>query len=354
MKEILVDLYKVKDLYSGLGQFSINYARELVRQSPENFHFEFLTPGNINLGTGTNFSLAHAGFQKRYLPGFNKTYHIWHSLQQFPSHFPNKRTAFILTIHDLNFLIEKSEAKQAKYLKKLQSNCDRADVITAISYFVKQSIEKHINLRGKTIRVIYNGIEFDAEAEAVKPSFAGTKKFFFSVGIFTPKKNFHVLVPLMKNFPNHTLILAGNNDTPYGKQIRHQLHEMGLTDRVILPGRVTDSEKHWLYSNCEAFLFPSVAEGFGMPPIEAMKHGKPVFLSKHTSLPEIGGDAAFYFPNFEEKEMAEILSSRLKYFTDNEPSLSEQIKTHAQKFSWTNCASQYISLYNEIALGQTI
>jgi len=354
MKEVLIDIYKIKSLYSGLGQYSINYANELMRQPSEEFNFFFLIPEKLQLekiefGNLKNFNSTKLDLQKRYFPGFNKPYDIWHSIQQFPSCFPNKKSQFILTIHDLNFLIEKNEVKKLKYLKKLQENVDRADYITTISDFTKKTIESHINLRGKTIRTIYNGIMINPQGASSKPGFVDDKKFFFSIGIFNKKKNFHALLPIMKHFKDYKLILAGDNDTSYGEQVQQQIRNMNLEGQVILSGKISESEKIWLYSHCEAFLFPSLAEGFGMPVIEAMMFGKAVFISKFTSLPEIGGDSAFYFDNFDEEYMSLFIQKELSYYKDNQEILSEQIREHAKKFSWQTCITQYLNLYHTIS-----
>ncbi|NCO56352.1 MAG: glycosyltransferase family 1 protein, partial [Bacteroidetes bacterium] len=82
MKEILIDLYKAKNLFSGLGQFSINFAKELVNHSVDDLNFIFLTPKNFEF---ENINSVNVSFQKRYFPSLNKTYDIWHGLQQFPS-----------------------------------------------------------------------------------------------------------------------------------------------------------------------------------------------------------------------------------------------------------------------------
>jgi glycosyltransferase involved in cell wall biosynthesis len=349
MKKVLIDLYKVKDLYSGLGQFSLNYAYEILNQSPGEFEIIFLTPGKLEFEGYKNVNTVKANFQKRYLPIFSKSYDIWHSLNQFPSHLPNRKSKFILTVHDLNFLIEKNETKRIRYLKKLQKNFDRADYITAISEFTKKTIEDNVALNGKSIITIYNGIAIDSNAPGRKPAFSDGRKFFFSIGIFNGKKNFHTLLPVMNYFKDYQLIIAGNTDTAYGRQMHDQIIKMNLADRVFLPGKINEDEKIWLFRNSEAFLFPSKAEGFGMPVIEAMRFGKPVFLSRFTSLPEIGGDPAFYFDNFDEEYMASFIKSKLSYYNDNKSVLSDQIKKHSDKFTWQKSIASYLELYKEIA-----
>lgn len=285
MKSVLIDLYKIKNLYSGLGQFSMNFANELTSQLPEEMEVDFLIPKKSKVSLlWSNVNIIRTTFLKRHFPSINN-YAIWHSLQQFPSFFPNNKSTWILTIHDLNFLIEKNEKKKRKYSKRLQKNINRADYITAISNFTKKEIEKNFSLDEKEISVIYNGVPSGTEIEKVEPPFIESNKFFFSIGIFNEKKNFKRLLPLVKHFDNYQLIIAGNKDTSYGREIENEINRLGLNDRIILPGKINDSHKQWLYANCEAFLFPSLAEGFGFPVIEAMHLGKPVFQSRHTSLP---------------------------------------------------------------------
>lgn len=350
MKKILVDTYKTIDLHSGLGQFSLNFAKQLLSQKPTELEITFLLPKNVNPNCISQSSVVHSiksDFQKRYFPFLNTSYTIWHSLYQLPSHFPGRNTFWILTIHDLNFLQEKNPHKANKYLKRIQKNIDRADCITTISNYSKGLIEQHLNLNGKEIHVIYNGIASNDYPTMVKPDFMGDGKFLFSIGIFNRKKNFHTLLPLMKSFENHQLILAGNHETSYGKEIMQEIKRLNLEKKVLLPGKISESDKYWLYNNCDALLFPSLAEGFGMPVIEAMKAGKPVFLSKYTSLPEIGDDAAFYFDSFEETNMVKVIQSGLDEFNRNPSFHINRIKKHAERFSWQTCMNNYLNLYKQ-------
>lgn len=346
MKEILIDLYKVKNRYSGLGQFSENFAREYARSPLYGVTTDYLVPDKKLPINSPGIRLVKAGFQKRYFPSFNKNYDLWHSLHQFPSHQPNQQTRFLLTIHDLNFLVEKGGAKRKKYLDCLQRNIHKADAITTISEYTRNLVQEHVNLRGKKIQVIYNGITTGDPAESPPGYVQG--KFFFSIGLFNRKKNFHSLLPAMKHFKDHQLILAGDHATAYGREMKVQIDQMDLGNQVVLAGKVSDPEKYWLYSNCEAFLFPSLAEGFGMPAIEAMKFGKPVFLSTFSSLPEIGDDKAFYFDKLEEDAMAGFIKEKLAAFHQDPVTFSKEVKAYAEKFNWEKCLGEYKQLYREI------
>jgi hypothetical protein len=125
MKRILIDTYKAKDPFSGLGQFSLNFAEALRRYSGEEDDYYYLLPSGLELEGVELSNQVRAGFWQRYFPFMSHAFHIWHSLQQFPSYLPHRKSKWVLTIHDLNFLIEKNERKKKKYLKRLQQNVDR-------------------------------------------------------------------------------------------------------------------------------------------------------------------------------------------------------------------------------------
>ncbi|MFA4851597.1 MAG: glycosyltransferase family 1 protein [Bacteroidales bacterium] len=348
IKNILIDIYKTKDLYSGLGEFSFNFAKEISSLASKDYNLNFLVPGNIDIQTNDHIHLKKSDFQKRYLPCLNEKYDIWHCLHQFPAHLPNKNSKLILTVHDLNFLLEKRKSKASGYLKRLQENINRASIITVISDYTKKVVLENLDIKDKPIYRIYNGVKLECYNNVPKPDYIKSNKFFFTIGIISPKKNFHTLLPLMKYFKDYQLIIAGNKDSKYAKEIERQICSLGLEGNVHLPGKISNQEKYWLYSNCTAFLLPSLAEGFGMPIIEALLIGKPVFASKHTSLQEIGGDFAFYWDNFSPDYMAEVIEKKLSYFHQNHSQLSKGNMNYAQKFNWQNCIENYLDVYNEL------
>ena len=105
--------------------------------------------------------------------------------------------------------------------------------------------------------MIYNGVEEIYKKPSSKPDGLIEKPFFFSISAFRPKKNFHVLLDMMKLMPDKHLYIAGNNKTEYGEMIEDRIEKEGIKN-VTLLGVVSEEEKVWLYSNCEAFLFPSL------------------------------------------------------------------------------------------------
>lgn len=348
MNKVLVDFYRLKDVYSGLGYFSKQLSLFLLENNT-NAQLTFLVPKSFvevydKLCQTKSLTNIH-----RFFSRYAGSYDLWHSTSQFPRVLPiRKKTRFILTIHDLNFLYEKSYSKQKKYTRRLQKLVNRADAITAISHFTKSSIEQNLNLQGKKIDVIYNGVDSPELTKPKKPNWIENEAFFFSIGYFTKKKNWESLIHMMTEFPNQKLVISGFNETSYGKECRQIIEEQGMGNRVILSGPVSNEEKSWLFANCTAFLFPSIAEGFGMPAVEAMKMGKPTFLSTHTSLPEIGGDAAFFFDSFEKNHMKSVVESGLKLVEKNPEKFADKIRAHVQKFDWQIAAKQYLALYDKL------
>jgi glycosyltransferase involved in cell wall biosynthesis len=158
-----------------------------------------------------------------------------------------------------------------------------------------------------------------------------------------PNKNIAALIDLAANWREQRFVFAGA-DSPYVAEVQRLLAE-GRLDNVRLVIDIDEGEKAWLYAQCDAFLFPSWTEGFGLPPLEAMYFGKPVFLSRLTSLPEVGGDAAAYWDEFSPPSMRASIEATLAGWTAQD---SARARARAQTFTWQSCASEYLALYRRL------
>ena len=262
MSKISLDFYKIKNMNSGLGQFSWRFSEALAQHAPNEWSlFGIIPPDSKKIAS--RYQPIKTNLLNRIFEN-SKEFDLWHSLHQFPAHFPKKGTTHILTVHDLNFLTEKTGRKKIRYLNQVQKNVDNASVITAISNFTKSQIEENVNLKGKEVTVIYNGVQVDTFIDSTPPDYLSGLDYFFSIGIFNEKKNFHALFDLMHQFADKKLVIAGVNTTAYGAKLKELIVKKGLTDKIILVGPVSEKDKYWLYKNCTAFLFPSLAEGFGL------------------------------------------------------------------------------------------
>jgi len=343
--KLLVDIYKTNDPYSGLGQYSMNFANELMKYRPRDIELSFLVPAGFKFPKYSDATWIRTGFWQRLIPGLSPKADVWHSLHQFPSHLPHPSSKFILTVHDLNFLSDKKPSGISKYLKKLQLNVDRASAITVISDYTGKVLKEHINTRNKQVITIHDGVRLESRPDAERPGWMPDRPFFFSLSVFKESKNLHTLIPMMEHFPDHVLVLGGNNRTSYGDRIRQILKTTEFKSNIILAGPVDEDEKYWLYKNCRAFLFPSLAEGFGLPVIEAMLTGKQVFLSRSSSLPEIGGVIAFYWDNSNASDMASVLRNGLELREKDLVSSARVTIEYASRFNWENCILKFLELY---------
>ena len=344
---VVFDCERMKYPNTGLAVFCNNIAENLVKQRMSvHDRLEFFVPSRYRglWGEEVLYRPVHA-LDQVYLH-CNSNVRVWHSAFQQTSFMPPARVKVVLTVHDLNFLYDKPLRKHRKYLSVIQKNLDRADHIVAVSESTKRDLLDNLNMRGKYVEVVYNGLNhFDGDM--VPPVSRPKGKFLFSVGTVVPKKNFHVL-PCLLQGNDLELIIAGN-PSPYVDVILDEARRYGVEERVKIVGPIDESVKHWYFKYCKAFVFPSIAEGFGLPVIEAMAYGKPVFLSRHTCLPEIGGEQAYYFnTDFDRALMQEEFRQGLDDYYRHEQERAEAIKAHALQFSWAHAARQYLDIYREM------
>jgi glycosyltransferase involved in cell wall biosynthesis len=144
----------------------------------------------------------------------------------------------------------------------------------------------------------------------------------------------------------HQLVLVG--ETLFrSRGIFETIAKLGLGDRIVLPGRHPHGELPLFYSGADVFAFPTLSEGFGLPPLEAMACGTPVVASNVTSVPEVLGDAALMFDPSRPEEIAESI---LKTLTDDDlrNELVRRGKANSAKYSWVETARHIVSAYETI------
>ena len=220
--------------------------------------------------------------------------------------------------------------------------------IIVLSNFVKRDVAAYAHVRPSKITVTYAAADFIPDPPEALPSLA-EKGFLLYVGRPLPHKNLPRLIEAFKTLklqhPELKLVLAGKKDALY-ESIENEVSRQGIKD-VVFTGFVTEGNLRWLYEHCAAYIFPSLSEGFGLPGLEAMEHGAPVVSSNATCLPEIYGDAAFYF---NPTDIGSIVSAINNVLVD--PILREQLiergRTQVKKFSWPRMASETLSVYRKV------
>ncbi len=349
MKKVLIDLSILKHLNCGLGQVAYNYAKYFEKHAKElDFEVHLLVPKAYKGSFGSDVFYHESKELYTIFPCLLPRFDVWHSIHQLSRFKVSRRsTKNILTIHDLNFIYEKEGATLVKYTKRLQKKIDRANKLMCISNFAKDDVVKHFH-PSKEIEVLYNGVEFLSSRDEKQPNMHGKegRKFLFTIGQLMPKKNFHVLLDAMKLLPEYTLFIAGKNNTEYADMMQKRIEEEHI-DNVVLLGEILHSEKVWLYNHCDAFLFPSLFEGFGLPIIEAMYFKKPVLSSDKTSLKEIGAGHAIFMEDFEAEHIAEKVRTAIDQF-QTDPSLAIRNEEYARSFSYEKHLGRYIEIYREL------
>ena len=356
MPTIALEMERLRNPYSGLGQYCLQLghafadlpAVALAKEGTvAGIGFSCLVPIERIGEFGKEMTYkAVKPWHKIIGPSFGES--LWHCMHQDSEYMPRSRkTPLAITIHDLNFLDrpDYSEAKQKRRLGSMQQKINQARGLVYISEYVRQWVHQHLQVpAGMVESVIYNGGSLTEKMSNIQHPMSNVRgPFLFSIGIH-PKKNYHVLMPILAEFKEYRWIIAGPDSRGYRAKIEQEAAKLGVTDRIEFCGPVGDKEKLDYYEKCVALLFPSLSEGFGLPVVEAMSLGKPVFLSNRTSLPEIGGSEAYYFKDFEPKTLKETFAAGIKDF-ENDPAKPARMIAWAAQFTWQKAAAQYIEFY---------
>lgn len=343
---VLVTFDSMKDVNRGYFSFGKGLGDALIKQNHDRFRLEYYLFKRTPYLFDGKVDVAYLSkLHKFFFPDRNK-FDVVHLTDQTCRLRPNRVNAKkIMTIHDMNKVhLKFSKPHRIKvYIENLRKLISQVDKVVTISEFVASDVLKYFPEAKAKLSVIYNGADKLVIPRNHNPTNVPQKPFLFTIGLLSVQKGFHLLPALLKG-NDYQLIISGI-ETPHKQKIIEQAKRFNCEDRMMITGPVTDDDKAWYYKNCSAFIFPSIAEGFGLPVIEAMHFGKPVFLSKYTSLPEVGGNAAYYFDNFEPEHMQSVFANGMQDFKDR--NRAEEMINQANKFSWERAANEYLNLYEE-------
>lgn len=344
------DLMRYRD--SGLYHYCLNlgtYVQQALNREQEGRILFYVPPGGHNAFGGDAQCILEKKWHHKFIKPFLWDCDIWHAPFQSGRVVPknNKRSRILLTIHDLNCIHEeKPDSEIIESLKKTQHLIDRSDAIVCISGHCKNDVNTYLDVKDKPIYVVYNGTHQIATPPVKPAGYKPARPFIFTIGYVNRKKNFHTLIPLLKH-SEFELVVAGKLDEPdYVNSMRVLARKLGVNDRLHILGPVSEADKAWYLNHCLAFMLPSIAEGFGAPVVEAMKFGKPLFLSNRTSLPEIGSDVAFYFNDFDPEHMRQVFYDGMFAYQQN--GLEKRIVARGNDFNWEEKAKEYINIYRSL------
>ncbi len=261
----------------------------------------------------------------------------------------------VTSILDLNLLridsndMNSIELKIKKYIFAglLKKVAQRSKHVITISNYSKKDILHFVHINTNKITVAYPAAEqFSEYPETIKQF--KNRDYIMYVGRAESYKNNRTLIKahqeLLVQHPDLRLVIVGSKDKLRLSDMEW-VRDKDYTN-VDFVGFMSDAQLAWLYQNCKAYIFPSLMEGFGLPPLEAMQYGAPVASSNTTCLPEVLGDAALYFDPTDTDDMVDKIS-RILDDKDLRNELRKKGQEQVKKYSWDRMAKQTLEVYNE-------
>ena len=351
-KTVFLESHNLKNKATGLGTFNYELIKGLSQLEFNNLDLVLnaKNPELLKSEFGDKFKYKKYTDLSRYsIFRTRKKYDLWHSMNQNSKVEPYHVNKYLLTIHDVNFVEEISSDMNHKVNKLFLKKLEKANAITYVSEFAKKQTHQYFKVPNIPEYVIHNGnpISTILDTSSFISPIPLDKPFLYSIGDFLERKNFLSVVKMMLHVTDYNLILSGNKNKAYGKEIEDFIQSNNLQNRIFLTGKVDEVAKQFYLSKCHAFVFPSIREGFGLPPIEAMHFGKPIFLSNKTSLPEIGGEHAYYWDNFDPEYMKNTLINGLNHFYNHQNEMEMLMKKRAASFDWKVAAAEYLKVYEK-------
>lgn len=353
MKRIILDCEQLRKPFSGIHTYCDCLATALSAQAPAQGSLQltlYVPPAwKGHYGSSVEYK-EWKRLHKFHLPLPEKP-SLWHCAIQNSKYWPvSGKVPLLTTVHDVNFMhVEETAARHRFHYNAYKHIIGRSERLVTISEATKKDIQKYFDVDGSRIDVIYNGMDTRpvvSQAPATLPK----NPYLLNINRIARNKNIHTLPSLLVGNSFDLYIVGSVEDKQYLQEILSQARRWGVQERIHFTGPVEEAQRNWYLENCTAFLFPSQAEGFGLPVIEALKLYKPVFCSDRTSLPEVGGPCAWYFPHdFDPEGMQDTLVQGLQSFGRGEIT-HEAIDAHLSRFSWDKAARQYWNIYHQMTL----
>ncbi len=277
-------------------------------------------------------------------------------------------TPTVVTIHDLIPLIlpaYRGPLLVRLYTHLVSAAARRADAIIADSEASKEDIVRLLGIPAERVQVIYLAVDRrfrpitdEAHLENVRRKYHLPADYVFYLGGFDQRKNLGTLLKAFKRLTfdlkprtsDLQLVIAGHlpaRDTPFFPDPRRMVRELGLQGKVAFIGWVPEEDKPALYSMAKLFVFPSLYEGFGLPPLEAMACGTPVISSNVSSLPEVVGDAGLLVDPRDAAELADAMATILDDGRLRR-GLGQRGLEQARRFSWEKTARETLKVYRRV------
>ncbi|MGX6445624.1 glycosyltransferase family 4 protein [Neobacillus sp. K501] len=270
----------------------------------------------------------------------------------------NNRTKYFVTIYDLALFKFKGISATSNTIRQklfTKSACKKADKIIAISEATANDIVSLFNISPKKICVSYCGgmpsdfAKCTVDIDSVNPMIVFPEKYFLFVSTIEPRKNIPTIIKAFEKYIDDTnsdmkLVIAGRIGWKCEETFQ-TIENCKYKNRIVLPGFITDIEKSYLLSNASVFLYPSLYEGFGIPILEAMEYNVPVITTKISSMPEVGGDGAFYIDNPLDYVSLANRMNEVMSLGEERIECINLMQRQLKKFSWKKNARELMCIF---------
>lgn len=354
MLKVLINGLQLSNSNSGVQYYTQQLYKELEKNESDEIKLVLLQFSNGQSGINNRIKrIILENFYFLYLLR-KSNFNLYHSPNYVLPFFINSPS--VLTIHDLITLDypELCQNESVLYFKHLLPlSIAKATKIIAVSNTVKNDILKHFNIPPSKIEVIFHGInpifKFTIN-KSVYSKYQLPEKYILFVGNIEPKKNIERLILafelLKKNKEiNHKLVIVGKKGWKY-RHIFNTISNLAFENEIILTGYVSEDDLPAIYSQADLFAFPSLYEGFGIPPLEAMACETPVLVSNKGALPEITGNTCLQVDPYN----IQAISKGMYLLLTNNDLREKQVskgKEWIKRFSWEKAAIETIEVYKQ-------
>lgn len=271
----------------------------------------------------------------------------------------NIRGKIVNTVHDMVYIRYPETMSEANYnihRTNLQRSCINADVILTVSQNSRNEIAEFMNVPLDKIQVAYPAVDRavfypNKNYGLIREKYEISGSYILYLGTLEPRKNIISIIKAFKIISDRNkeimLVIAGEKGWQYDEVFRN-VEDLHLQDKVIFTGYVPEEDICVLYSCALAFVFPSLYEGFGIPPLEAMACGTPVIVSEAASLREVVGDAGILVDPLDVENIA-FEMERLINDSSLRTIYSKKGVNQARDFSWEKSAKKVLEIYNSLA-----
>ena len=264
---------------------------------------------------------------------------------------------FVLTLHDLKHYLYRDLVLLRRHLLWrvwCKLNTRKAAKIITVSEYVKKQILREFPVHSADIHVIANGVDKRfrpcAKTQAFREKYQLPERYVLFVGQTSTNKNIRRAIDAMNlvcksHKTDHCFVIAGMPGEA-DADLRAYVRNSHLEKMILFLGYVDDNDLPQLYSNAALFLFPSITEGFGIPPLEAMRCGIPVVAARASSMPEVLGDAAIWVDPLSVDSIAEGINTGLLDQNARNRAIARGL-FRAEQFSWEKMALETMKVYRE-------